>query len=92
MARQTKTLKKFAEELGKVVAKDFYEMFSDSINCGPNFTWDRFPDLVVRFAQKQLFIQTTDIEYKRCGEELEKIINKVAFDEAKKLSEGKENE
>jgi len=91
MNRKRKTLEKFANELGLVMAKDFFETFSDPSNCGPNFEWDKFPNMVVRFTKTQLFIGCSPREYERLGKELEKIACDVAFEEATRLIEEKSN-
>ena len=85
MNRQRKTLEKFARELGMVVARDFYETFDDPANCGENFDWKNFPNMVVSLTKTQLFTGCSDREYERLGKELEKIACDVAFEEATRL-------
>lgn len=85
MNRKRKTLEKFANGLGLIMAKDFFKMFNDPKMRGPNFKWKNFPDIVISFTKTQIFINCSPREYERLGKELEKIACDVAFKEAKRL-------
>lgn len=91
MNRSYNVLKQWAHDLGLVVAQDFFKTFSDPEARGSNFTWDRFPDLVAGYTKIQVFVQCSELEYKKFGKELEEIASQSAINMAKQLKE-KENE
>lgn len=45
-----KSYKQQAIEFGEEYAEQFFTDFQDPIYHGPNFTWDKFPDMVKRMA------------------------------------------
>lgn len=85
MNRKRITLEKYAHELGLVMARDFFETFSDPKMRGPNFKWEKLPDMVVRSTKTQLLTGCSPREYERLGKELEKIACSVAFEEVTRL-------
>ena len=74
-----------AEEIGRVIAKSYYDMFKDGKHQGPNFKWENFPDMCRRGSKVQVMISFP--HNLKAQEEIEGIAGDVAYNEAKRLME-----
>ena len=63
-------MNKYEEEFIINFVKHFHEDMSDTESQGPNFTWDRFPDIAATFALTACRIHLPSRFTKSPGEEL----------------------
>lgn len=74
-----------AEEVGRSLAKSYFEIFNKPSNCGPNFTWEHFPEMCRSGASTHVMLSYP--HGVKAEEELKQIAGMVAYAEAKRLVE-----
>jgi hypothetical protein len=78
-----------AIEYGKLYAEKMYEHFCDETMRGPNFTWERFPDLAARLGRVSLFTIFDRDKLRDELEPLEEICYNSCREEALKITREK---
>lgn len=77
-----------ATEVGLAIARDYYQIFSDPTNRGPNFKWENLPDMVRRRASIHVGLYFP--HNLKAQAEIEQIAGDTAYNEAKRLMEAKD--